>query len=358
MGKSNLDQFLKASQGLQVWIGVDTHKKTYAVALYRRDGVASTFSTPSDVESFVARICSWRDSITIRRVVYEAGPCGFNLARALKAAGIKYGVVAPSRVPRPILKSAKTDRLDCLKLPEYAAKGQFPRYIAVPSETEEHLRSLQRHRFHLVDDIRRCKNRIKGLLLMSGIPEPSGLTNWTSRSLSELQSLELNPGLEETLKSTVRRLEWLQHERKGVEARLEVLIKEQGLETRFRFLRSVPGVGPIVAATYLLEVFNLERFEKAEDLTGYLGLAPVVSQSGNGRGKASLRQVGQSRLRSLLIEAAWIFKRKDQAAGAFYNRILSRTGNFAKAICVVARKLAIVMWRVALEGRCYKPSTI
>jgi transposase len=156
----------------------------------------------------------------------------------------------------------------------------------------------------------------------------------------------------------VRQLKWLQNERKAIEARLEDLISEQGLGTRFRFLRSVPGVGRIVAATYLLEIFNLERFAKAEDLTSYLGLAPVVSQSGSSRGKANLRQVGQSRLRSLLIEAAWIFKRKDQAAGEFYNRILARTGNFAKAICAVARKLAIVMWRVALEGRCYKLSTI
>lgn len=191
---------------------------------------------------------------------------------------------------------------------------------------------------------------------MSGINEPHGLKTWTLASITKLKSIHLEPGLKETLQSTVRQLDWLQQERKSVEDSLEVLISEQGFGDRFQYLRSVPGVGRVVAATYLLEVFNLERFRRAEELTSYLGLAPVISQSGNSRGKASLRQVGQSRLRSLLIEAAWVFKRKDPVAGKFYNSILSRTGNFAKAICAVARKLAIIMWRVAIEGRCYRPS--
>ncbi|MBI9080476.1 MAG: hypothetical protein JEY79_12135 [Pseudodesulfovibrio sp.] len=51
MNKSSLSQFLKSSQGQQVWIGIDTHKKTYAVALYRRDGMnlKSQLSTPAKV---------------------------------------------------------------------------------------------------------------------------------------------------------------------------------------------------------------------------------------------------------------------------------------------------------------------
>ena len=81
-------------------------------------------------------------------------------------------------------------------------------------------------------------------------------------------------------------------------------------------------------------------------MASYLGLAPVVRQSGGGKAWARIRPVGQRRLRSLLIEAAWMWKQRDPAAETFYRRILGRTGLPQKAIVAVARKLAITLWRL------------
>ena len=67
---------------------------------------------------------------------------------------------------------------------------------------------------------------------------------------------------------------------------------------------------------------------------------------------------GQKRLRSILIEAAWTWKRYDPYAREFYNRILAKCGLTQKAICAVARKLAIIMWRLCLEERPYRPAQI
>jgi transposase len=106
-------------------------------------------------------------------------------------------------------------------------------------------------------------------------------------------------------------------------------------------------VGEIVATTFAAEVFRPGRFRRPEEVASYLGLAPVVRQSGGGKTRAKIRPVGQRRLRSLLIEAAWMWKQRDSGAETFYRRILGRTGLPQKAIVAVARKLAITLWRLS-----------
>ena len=61
-------------------------------------------------------------------------------------------------------------------------------------------------------------------------------------------------------------------------------------------LTQVGGVGEVVATTFLAEVFAPERFDRAEEVTSYLGLAPVVRRSGDGPARARLRPVGQKQL--------------------------------------------------------------
>ena len=105
----------------------------------------------------------------------------------------------------------------------------------------------------------------------------------------------------------------------------------------------------MVATTFLTEIFSPERFHRAEEVSSYVGLAPVVRRSGSGPVRARLRPVGQERLRSMLIEAAWQWRRYDQEAEALYNRQVANSGVSQKAICAVARKLAIKLWRLAVE---------
>ena len=129
-----------------------------------------------------------------------------------------------------------------------------------------------------------------------------------------------------------------------------------GLGDQIRFLTSVPGVGPITSLSFVLEIFNPGRFNRAEELAGYLGLAPVVHHSGEKAPSGRLHPVGQKYLRSLLIEAAWIWKTRDERAKLLYNRLLAKSRIPQKAICAVARRLAIIQWRIAVEKRPYYPA--
>ena len=104
-----------------------------------------------------------------------------------------------------------------------------------------------------------------------------------------------------------------------------------------------------------MELFRPELFQRGKEVTSYLGLAPTVRHSGEKTPRGYLAPCGQKRLRPLLIEAAWMWRTKDAKAGELYNKLLSKTGIPQKAITALARRLAIILWRLSIEQRTYRP---
>ena len=274
---SSLNEFVEGWRGQEFFVGVDVHARSYHVALRRADGKSHAWVAPADPKALVRQLLSL--GVKVSAVAHEAGPTGFSLAREVEGAGLHAIVAAPSRIPRAVSPGAKTDRLDCLKLADYAARGML-KPIAVPCPKEEAQRTLLRRRHQIVDDLRKVKQRIKSLLLYLGVQEPAGLTKWSMASIKTLEKLPLEVDARETMASHLRGLSFLQAELKTVEARLAYSV-EQGHQVVMNCLRSVPGVGAVVASTFRLELYRPERFARAEEVTSYLGLAPMVSQSGD-----------------------------------------------------------------------------
>jgi transposase len=102
------------------------------------------------------------------RAVYEAGPTGFGLARAARAAGIEMMVCAPGAIPRQPGDHTKIDQRDALKLARLHAAGQL-RAVVVPAPAHEALRDLVRCREDLRGDLMACRHRITKLLLRRGL---------------------------------------------------------------------------------------------------------------------------------------------------------------------------------------------
>ena len=347
---SSLEEFVEGCRGQQFFVGVDVHARSYHVALRRSDGLAHVWVAPASPRALVHQILSL--GVQVEAIAQEAGPTGFSLVREVEGAGLRPIVAAPSRIPRAVTPGAKTDRLDCLKLAEYAAKGML-KPITIPSVQEEAQRTLLRRRNQIVDDLRKVKQRIKSLLLYLGVEQPAGLANWSLASVKALEYLPLEPDAQQTMASHLRTLSFFQIELKAVEVSLARSLEQDHREV-MDCLRSVPGVGAVVASAFRLEIYRPERFGRAEEVTSYLGLAPMVSQSGESKAKGRLRPVGQRRLRSLLVEAAWIWKSKDRWAQGVYNAIVSRCGLPQKAITALARKLAVILWRLSIEKRPYR----
>jgi transposase len=347
-----LRQAQELQSGTASWIGIDVHKRSYSIAVQVGNQNPITWTSPPDSLQLINLIKL--AELHVAGVCYEAGPTGYQLARDLRAHQLPVVVAAPSKIPRSASPGSKTDRLDCIKLAKYVSKGIAPG-IVIPDIPEEAERTLIRRRFQLTDNIRRSKQRIKAMYLFHGISEPAELKKWGRKSPSVVSNAPLPYSALLTLQSHVRELEHLLSERKIVDSKLQELSQQDKHKPVVDALRSVPGVGLIVAMAFHLEIFHPERFPREEEVASYLGLAPSVHHSGLKSPRGKLLPVGQQRLRSLLIEASWMWISKDSGAAQQYRKFLSRTGLPQKAIAAMARKLAIILWRLSIEKRCYYP---
>jgi len=347
---SDLSKFIDIDPEAQFWMGMDVHKRSYYIALMRTDGVIHTWSAPADPLKLLSSISKFKTKIL--GICYEAGPTGFSLARTLQAAKIPTIVAAPNKIPRPASPGSKTDKLDCTKLAIYASKGLL-KPIAIPSIKNESERALIRRRHQLTDEIRRCKQRIKALFLFCGYEEPQALIHWSKSSGEILHSIPFPEAEKMVLDSYIRNLEFCKNERKIIETQLDEISHRPEHSQIVSSLMTVPGVGFITAMTFHLELFNSDRFNREEEVSSYLGLSPTVKHSGEKHPRGHLVPVGQTRLRSLLIEASWMWVSKDSYAAGLYRKFISKSGIPQKAITAVARKLAIILWRLSIEKRAY-----
>lgn len=257
-------------------------------------------------------------------------------------------VVSANRIPRPPTQSAKTDKIDCMALAKYAAMGLL-KGIAVPSEEQEAARSIIRRRHAVSRELSRTKASIKSFLTCHGLPEPEELKNWSVKGVKKLEILPMLPALRITLDSLLRQLKRFEEEKAILEKSVRSTLPPKDNDV----LQSVPGVGPVTSATFRAELFSPDRFECSEKLTSFIGLAPMVSKSGESKGQCRLVPCGQGRLRSMLVEAAWVLRGKEKWAAEFYESVLRRCGKFQKAIMALTRKLAIILWRLWQENRPY-----
>jgi len=334
-----------------VFVGLDVHKKSVHAAV-RLNGVEwATFVTPADVGTVVRSLRRFKAAL--KRVVYEAGPTGYGLARALRNAGLPAEVVAPGKTPQPANRDSKSDRLDCRKLAEFAEKGLL-KPVAVPTEEEEGDRQVVRLYEQLTKKRRRVMQQIKSLLLMHGIPQPEGLKHWTKTGVAALADLDLAPPLRLALDCLVEELTHLTDLRDHVRAAMKKVSRQTRHRAKERRLRTHPGVGETAALAFLTEVYQPERFEDAEALAKYVGLAPRVSQSGQTRREGPLMKTGRGSLRALLVQASWKWIAQDEQALGVFNRLWRNTGSKQKAIIGMARRMAVNLWCMLRRKEDYR----
>jgi transposase len=295
----------------------------------------------------------------ITRIVYEAGPTGFTLARRLQDEDLPIQVISPSHCPRPHARDNKSDRLDCRRLAQWAAQGLL-RPVPIPTEQEEADRQIVRTREQMLDDVRQAKTQIKSFLLQHGLKRPKGLSNWTNQAVAELQRMDLRDELRFSLNLLLQKLMFAKQLFKEADRRAKALAeKEPRHKVNADRLRTVPGVGPITAIKFLTELIQPERFDDPRQVARYAGLAPRVNSSGESRREGNLEREGNARLRTAMVEAAWQWVWRDPVARERFNKMAARDGVRSKraskrAICAMARRLLIILWRMHTNREDYR----
>ena len=250
------------------------------------------------------------------------------LHRSLAAESLPVAVVDPYRV-RMFARAhgivAKTDRLDARVLAMFAAiidpLARDPAPVAV-----EELQELVRARVHAVADKTALKNQ-----------RGDAHTAFLRRQLT-------------------RRIARLDKEIDALETEIERRVaSEPGLTQRYRILTSIPGVGPVTAATLIACMAELGN-ASAKQITLLAGLAPIPNDSGQHRGYRRIRG-GRQIVRNMLYLAALSAARYNPALRTFYRRLIDDGKPKKLALIAVARKLLILANALIADNRLWSPQS-
>lgn len=150
------------------WVGLDTHRKTIAIAMLDSEGGGPTEWQIANEANAVRRLIRKLQALDSVRCCYEAGPMGYTLQRQMRAAGVECVVVAPSLIPVRSGDHVKTDRRDARKLAELLRGGLLTE-VAPPTEDEEAVRDLCRCREDAQQDLVRARHRLNKFLVRRGL---------------------------------------------------------------------------------------------------------------------------------------------------------------------------------------------
>jgi transposase len=293
-------------------VGLDVHARSVVACAI--DGVTGELTR--------ARLCPGHEQVLdwLRRlagpvaVVYEAGPTGFGLARALRAAGMRCEVVAPSKLQRPAGDRVKTDARDALHLARLLRLDEITS-VRVPGVAEEAARDLVRAREDVRGELMRARHRTGKLLLRQSIVWDGG-AGWTLTHHAWLarQHFPDQPALQIAYESAYEAVLLAESRRDRLDAAIIAMAADAPWAPIVARLRCLRGINTLTAFALAVEIGDWHRFT-GSNIGAYLGLVPSEHSSGQSRSQGPITKTGNAHARRLLVEAAWQHRRPYRSPG-------------------------------------------
>ena len=298
------------SQSSTLFIGMDVHKDTIAVAYVAQDhGAEVTYlgtigTRQCDIDQLIRKMQSKAKHLIF---VYEAGPCGYWLDRYLRKKDYDCWVVAPSLIPKEAGDRIKTDRRDALQLARLARSGDLTA-VYVPKVEDEAIRDLTRAREDTLSDLKDAKLRLKAFLLRHDI-RYTGQAHWGPAPLRWLSEVVCpTPAQQIVFQEYVRAVTEHTERLQRLDQELHEHVQAWRLHAVVEALPALRGVQFTVALTLVAAIGDLTRFDTPRELMKFLGLIPSEYSSGERRHQGSITKAGNTHARRALVEGAWAYR--------------------------------------------------
>jgi transposase len=282
-----------------------------------------------------------------KRIGLEAGPLSQWLFSALAEVGLPV-ICVETRHMRAVLKAQinKTDRNDARGMAQMMRVGLY-RPVHVKTLRSQKLRMLLTHRKLLQSKAIGIDNDLRATLRNFGLKVGVvGTIKFEARIRELVEDLPDLAVLVEPL-LVVRRV--LREQIGILHRRLLVIVRDDDVCRR---LMTVPGVGPVVALTYRATVDVPARFRNSKAVGAVFGLTPSKYQSGEVNRTGAISRCGDEMMRMMLYEAAQIVLvrlTKWSWLKAWAMKVARHRG-IKKAIVALARRLAVIMHRIWVDG--------
>ena len=364
------------SEHTTIFVGLDVHKDSIDVAIAEdgRDAEVRHYGTiGGDLASLDKVVRRLRSRRTTLRVVYEAGPCGYEIYRHLQAQGIGCVVVAPSLVPKRSGDRVKTDRRDALSLARLHRAGELTA-VYVPRAEDEAMRDLVRARDDAKQAERRAKQRLGSFLLRHGV-RFTGRKAWTRAHRRWLANQRFeHPAQQITFQEYLHAIEECEQRVARLTDQIRLVLPDWRLAPVVEAFQAMRGVSLLVAVTMAAEVGDLSRFDHPRQLMAYLGLVPSEHSSGETVRRGSITHAGNGHARRALVEGSWTYRHPARVSRHLADRLehlpqavreiawkaqvrlcqryrrLQASGKRSQVIVTaIAREMAAFLWAIAQE---------
>ena len=290
--------------------------------------------------------------LNLTRIGLEAGPLSQWLYAAMREAGLAVELLETRHVRNAFkIMPVKTDRKDAHGIAELMRLGWF-RPVHCKSLEAQETRAMLTARKLVQKALHEVEMSLRGVLRGFGLKIGKVTPTQFEARVKEL--VAGHPNLELIATSMLAVRTTLRREFGGFEKRVRAAARA---DARARLLMSVPGVGPIVALTYAAAIDDPARFKSSKTVGAHFGLTPTRHQSGETDRSGRISGVGDKSVRAMLHESAHIILTKPikgcTALKSWAMRIAKRAG-MKKAKVALARKLAVIMHRMLIDGTTFQ----
>jgi transposase len=334
--------------------GLDLSRKKVDVCLLSEQGEhLDQLAVPPDVDS-LRRLARRIDEVHVQpvRAVVESMTGARIVHDTLEAEGWDVEIADAQKVKGLAPLACKTDEIDSMVLAILSHRDLVPA-IWLPDPRVREERELARFRLHLVKHKSMLKHRVHSTMINFGRPCPvTDLFGAEGRRL--LERLEVPEPWRSNVTASVALIDDLERQISDLSRRL----KESHADHHYiPLLRTVPGIGWVLAFTIAAEIGDISRFSSPEKLAGYTGLCPRVHQSGESDRRGPLSKHGPRYLRWALIEAT-MHALKHPVYRDRYQRTKRRLGKQRGpkvAQVDLARRLAHAIWHMLTRNEKFAP---
>jgi len=301
------------------------------------------------VASEPVTLITWLGSlgVNLERIGLEAGPLSQWLYGALREAGLAVELLETRHVKTALsTMPVKTDRNDARGIAQLMRLGWF-RPVHCKSMAAQEVRALLTARKLVQSKLYDIEMSLRGILRGFGLKVgPTTSPSFAARInhlVDGQTSLEVVAAALLSLHAVALR------EFKSLEKSMRQISRA---DARVRLLMSTPGVGPLVALTYVAAIDDPARFPSSKSVGAHFGLTPKKYQSGETDVSGRISKMGDGSVRTALYEAAHVILTRPIKGGALksWAMKLARRAGMMKAKVALARKLAVVLHRMWVDA--------
>jgi transposase len=331
---------------MEYYIGLDVSLKQTSICVVDQTGsVVREGVIDSDPEAIAAFVRSKAPGAV--RIGIETGPTATWLWTELKRLGLPV-ICIDARHAKAVLKMQinKSDRNDAAGIARIMQTGWF-KEVRVKDLDSHSVRALLASRALLVKIKRDVENQVRGLLKNLGLVIGRGKFNVFAVRAEEL--IEGRPELVAAVRPLLEARQAIEQQIDGLDRKVLKLARRDAQIRRFM---TAPGIGPITALCFKATIDDPARFKRSRSVGAYVGLTSRRHASGEVDWSGRISKCGDAMLRMYLFEAAGVLLTrvpKWSALKAWGTRLIKRNG-FRKAKVAVARKLAVILHRMWIEG--------